>query len=610
MALNFPNSPTIGDEFTGGGFTWTWTGSAWEKVAVATASSNGFTLFVGASGNTTYTFDEAQPAGDYVITSKLNDTTYDVYFVTSEDAPAGYTNGVAIEATAAFNRVVVYGATSNDVLTFEAKPSATPAASGNVADGAAPFLTSATPATLAAIDSTTTVTGGNFATDVQIVFTGQDAVNRPAKNIVRTSSTQLIVTRPDSFPVAQEPYTMTATNAGITNPSTNVNRLSNYFDAGGAVTWVTASQLPNYTNGVSYTTTLQATDADGGAVTYSIQSGSLPTGLTLNGTTGVISGTPADSGNKTVTITATDPGGNSLNRTFNLTDSIPINYLVIAGGGGGGRSSGAGGGAGGYRTSFGTSGGNSSAESIIQTVSNTSFTVTVGAGGAGMTSGAVTPNGSNSVFSTITSIGGGGGGGHNENGNQAYVVGRSGGSGGGSWSSFQPGGAGTANQGFKGGDGTPGPGYGETTGGGGGAGAVGGNGVGNTSNGDGGVGLSSSITGSAIFRAAGGGGGAGSWNNLPNGVGGNGGGGNGGRSTSINGANAVANTGSGGGGGSYSGNFVTLGTAGNGASGVVILRYPSGFSISGGAGLSFSTSTVGTDKVTTFTSGTGTITIG
>lgn len=39
MAINFPDSPTIGDEFTGGGFTWTWNGSSWEKVAASSASA-------------------------------------------------------------------------------------------------------------------------------------------------------------------------------------------------------------------------------------------------------------------------------------------------------------------------------------------------------------------------------------------------------------------------------------------------------------------------------------------------------------------------------------------------------------------------------------------
>jgi hypothetical protein len=47
---------------------------------------------------------------------------------------------------------------------------------------------------------------------------------------------------------------------------------------------------------------------------------------------------------------------------------------------------------------------------------------------------------------------------------------------------------------------------------------------------------------------------------------------------------------------------------GNGGSGVVILRYSNAFTISNpGGGLTFSTSTVGSDKVTTFTAGTGSI---
>jgi hypothetical protein len=51
-----------------------------------------------------------------------------------------------------------------------------------------------------------------------------------------------------------------------------------------------------------------------------------------------------------------------------------------------------------------------------------------------------------------------------------------------------------------------------------------------------------------------------------------------------------------------------LDTAGGaGGSGVVILRYSATLSIGGGAGLTFTTSTVGSDKVTVFTAGTGNI---
>jgi hypothetical protein len=52
----------------------------------------------------------------------------------------------------------------------------------------------------------------------------------------------------------------------------------------------------------------------------------------------------------------------------------------------------------------------------------------------------------------------------------------------------------------------------------------------------------------------------------------------------------------------------TYKAGGAGGSGVVILRYPDAYTISNpGGGLTFSTSTVGSDKVTTFTAGTGNI---
>jgi hypothetical protein len=71
-----------------------------------------------------------------------------------------------------------------------------------------------------------------------------------------------------------------------------------------------------------------------------------------------------------------------------------------------------------------------------------------------------------------------------------------------------------------------------------------------------------------------------------------------------NGTNGTANTGGGGGGGAgYTGSA----SGGNGGSGVVIIRYPTLFTITVGVGLTASTTTVGGNKVTTFTAGTGTI---
>lgn len=245
--------------------------------------------------------------------------------------------------------------------------------------------------------------------------------------------------------------------------------------------------------------------------------------------------------------------------TFTPAKALSCDYLVVAGGGGGG-SQGGGGGAGGLRSTVTATGGGGSLETALS-LGTSAYTVTVGAGGAGATSGARGTNGSDSVFSTITSTGGGGGGGGSTNNNGA-----SGGSGGGACvtNASATGGAGTANQGYAGGNNTASPNYGG--GGGGGAGAVGANGT-TTAGGNGGNGVATSISGSSVTYA--GGGGAGLYTTPGAGSGGTGGGGAGsGSGSSLPGTNGTANTGGGGG-----GSGITTYAGGTGGSGIVIVRY-------------------------------------
>jgi hypothetical protein len=74
----------------------------------------------------------------------------------------------------------------------------------------------------------------------------------------------------------------------------------------------------------------------------------------------------------------------------------------------------------------------------------------------------------------------------------------------------------------------------------------------------------------------------------------------------MNAAAGNANTGGGGGGAAYAGGS-DIGSSGSGGSGVVIIRYPSGYTPTVSAGLTSTTTTVGSDKVTVFTAGTGTV---
>ena len=202
--------------------------------------------------------------------------------------------------------------------------------------------------------------------------------------------------------------------------------------------------------------------------------------------------------------------------TYDGSQSVPVEYLVVAGGGGGGSTrTGGGGGAGGYRSSVSgeSSGRGASAESVLLLTPG-SYTVTVGAGGAASVSG------SDSVFGSITSLGGGFGG---DSTVFQTTLGRgaNGGSGGGSRSNeaVPSPATGATGQGFDGGASATLVGQLKGTGGGG----AGANGAGYaTDTGVGGVGVASSITGTSTFRAGGGGGGNSSAGNP---LGGNGGGG-------------------------------------------------------------------------------------
>lgn len=351
--------------------------------------------------------------------------------------------------------------------------------------------------------------------------------------------------------------TLAGTNFLSSNLVVNFTQTSDSIDSDVTVTptsdtaatvAVPAAVYNNVTAGNAVT--IKVTNSDG------IQSGgqnttavALPTGGTISNSGGYRIHTFNSSANFVNTLTLSN-----------------IEYLIIAGGAGGGFDDGSGwaggGGAGGYRNSTGTetSGRSSSTESKISSLGAGTYAVTVGAGGAGVSSGSsqgtLGGTGGNSSFNSITSNGGGYG--QNSTVSSAGNGGSGGGSANGSTASPNAG-SGTAGQGYDGTNST------NTTY------ATGGGGAGGTGSGaavDGGLGLSSSITGSAVTRAGGGGGSVDGTNpGTHNGTAGGGGSASYNQPSIVAGGNGTANTG-GGGGGSISG-----ATSGNGGSGVVIIRY-------------------------------------
>src|SRR5579859_2651465 len=90
---------------------------------------------------------------------------------------------------------------------------------------------------------------------------------------------------------------------------------------------ITTSSLPNGVTNTAYNATLQST---GGVtpITWTVSVGSLPAGLTLNASTGVISGTPTTAGPSSFTVQAADSGTPQQKVTKALSISI-VQQLVI-----------------------------------------------------------------------------------------------------------------------------------------------------------------------------------------------------------------------------------------------------------------------------------------
>jgi len=435
-------------------------------------------------------------------------------------------------------------------------------------------------------DTSIVITGSLYNSGAVVSFRGNSGANFDATTTTVNSASQVTAVVPySSFLAAQEPYSIR-----VTNVSGLFAQLDGCLAVDAQPVFATASgtlgTIPDG-NRSSYTlSSAAATDVDGDTITYSITSGSLPSGLSLNSSTGEITGTASAVGsNTTSTFTVSAATTNqTATRSFSITVNAPVvtsytsagsfsfsvpegvtavDVLVVAGGGGGQWG---GGGAGGmiYRPGFPVTPGGTVPGSV-------------GDGGGQNTSG------QNSVFGTLTAIGGGDGGDHGPSspangtpGGSGGGVGRDGGPGGQGGSGTQPGQPGDSGTYGYGSPGGPNP-FGmsgwQGSGGGGGAGGTGGPGSEHRPNdeygGDGGTGRSSNITGSTVFYAGGGGGGRHPTGGRNPGAGGNGGGGNGGGYPGSGGGTGTpgqSNRG-GGGGGSHPGNH------GSGGPGVVIIRY-------------------------------------
>jgi len=469
---------------------------------------------------------------------------------------------------------------------------------------AAVTITSISPTSVVSGDGTGnytfTITGKNYAVGTTANLVNSSGTDISFDTLTRNSSTQLTgVIAKSSLPNSGEPYDIKVIGANGTNAI-----LTDQINIDASPAFVTASgSLGTFTEGDSINVSVNATDPESaGNVTFELQSGSLPAGLSLSqtgadGGTAIISGTASDvpaNTTSTFILRAVDAASNTSSRSFSITVnhvlsstsftssgtfSVPSgvtnieSILVIAGGGGGGGDNGGGGGGGGliFMPCYPVSPGGT-------------ITVTVGDGGAG-TNGA-NQSGQDSAFGSPGDPGLGCGGvltakGGGRGSNAAPGDASPGGSGGGANGHYnndtggsatqptQPGNSGAYGFGFAGRNSSTTLRRGGAGGGSGGLGTESGNYAG-----QGGVGKSYTIgDGTTPVAYAGGGGGA---TNAPNTHGqgspcGTGGRGGAPDTSPTRGISGTANRGGAGGGGMNNGGGNNCG--GCGGKGIIIVRY-------------------------------------
>ncbi|WP_198137590.1 Ig domain-containing protein [Terriglobus sp. TAA 43] len=223
------------------------------------------------------------------------------------------------------------GLTLHSDCTFVGTPTSAGTFSVNVSvhDSASPVnsTTAAVPITILGATSSLILTGPANAT-VSTPYSGAISVTggtAPYTCVKNSGSLPAGLTMAANCAITGTPTTagtstfnVTATDSaspaqtGTANIVMTVNPISPLSLTGG---------LPNATLGVAYTQTLQAT---GGLppYTYTVTSGSLPAGLSLNGTTGVVSGTPTAVGASSLTITATDSQSTPQQASLPLTMQV------------------------------------------------------------------------------------------------------------------------------------------------------------------------------------------------------------------------------------------------------------------------------------------------
>jgi acetylxylan esterase len=183
---------------------------------------------------------------------------------------------------------------------------------GNTVTVTNPGTQSSTTGTAASLQIHATDSGGAALT--------YSATGLPA-GLSINSSTGLISGTPTSTGTSS----VTVTAKDSTGASGSATFSWSVTSPGANTVTVTNPGTQSSTTGTAASLQIHATDSGGAALTYSATG--LPAGLSINSSTGLISGTPTTAGTSSVTVTAKDSTG--------ATGSASFSWAVSSGGGGG-----------------------------------------------------------------------------------------------------------------------------------------------------------------------------------------------------------------------------------------------------------------------------------
>ena len=181
-----------------------------------------------------------------------------------------------------------------------------------------PTFSSVSPSVIENTQTTVTIAGGNF-------------VSVPLVTAINSSTGALTVADEVSFSSASSisaKFTLPVDGTYllyIENPDGNAVQTSAVLTVSDAPAWTTAAgSLGSFSGGDTISVTVAATNA----TSFSKTSGTFPGGLSLNTSSGVISGTETGTTSDTTfsfTIRATDAQGQTADRAFSITINLGAN---------------------------------------------------------------------------------------------------------------------------------------------------------------------------------------------------------------------------------------------------------------------------------------------